>query len=84
MGGGGELARSIFEIEGARECAIEICSFSKIAGFTGTRCGYTIVPKELERDGMSLNKLWLRRQTTKFTTGLYAPGSTACIPSPGC
>ena len=62
----GELARSIFEIEGARECAIEICSFSKIAGFTGTRCGYTIVPKELERDGMSLNKLWLRRQTTKF------------------
>ena len=62
----GELARSIFEIEGARECAIEICSFSKIAGFTGTRCGYTVVPKELEREGMSLNKLWLRRQTTKF------------------
>ena len=60
------LARSIFEIEGARECAIEICSFSKIAGFTGTRCGYTIVPKELEREGMNLNKLWLRRQTTKF------------------
>ena len=62
----GELARSIFEIEGARECAIEICSFSKIAGFTGTRCGYTIVPHELEREGMNLNKLWLRRQTTKF------------------
>ena len=62
----GELARSIFEIEGARECAIEICSFSKIAGFTGTRCGYTVVPKELERDGMNINKLWLRRQTTKF------------------
>ena len=60
------LARSIFEIEGARECAIEICSFSKIAGFTGTRCGYTVVPKELEREGMNLNKLWLRRQTTKF------------------
>lgn len=60
------LARSIFEVEGARECAIEICSFSKIAGFTGTRCGYTVVPRELERDGMSLNKLWLRRQTTKF------------------
>ena len=60
------LARSIFEIEGARECAIEICSFSKIAGFTGTRCGYTIVPHELEREGMNLNKLWLRRQTTKF------------------
>ena len=50
----------------ARECAIEICSFSKIAGFTGTRCGYTVVPKELERDGMNINKLWLRRQTTKF------------------
>ena len=62
----GDLARSIFEIEGARECAIEICSFSKIAGFTGTRCGYTVVPKELEREGMNLNKLWLRRQTTKF------------------
>ena len=62
----GELARSIFEIEGARECAIEICSFSKIAGFTGTRCGYTVVPKDLERDGMNINKLWLRRQTTKF------------------
>ena len=60
------LARSIFEVEGARTCAIEICSFSKIAGFTGTRCGYTVVPKELERDGMNLNKLWLRRQTTKF------------------
>ena len=53
-------------MEGARECAIEICSFSKIAGFTGTRCGYTIVPHELEREGMNLNKLWLRRQTTKF------------------
>ena len=62
----GDLARSIFEIEGARECAIEICSFSKIAGFTGTRCGYTIVPHELEREGMNINKLWLRRQTTKF------------------
>ena len=62
----GELARSIFEIEGARQCAVEICSFSKIAGFTGTRCGYTVVPKELEREGMNINKLWLRRQTTKF------------------
>ena len=60
------LARSIFEVEGARTCAIEICSFSKIAGFTGTRCGYTIVPAELEREGMNLNKMWLRRQTTKF------------------
>ena len=57
-----ELPRSIYEIEGAKECAIEFCSLSKTAGFTGTRCGYTIVPLELGR----LNKMWLRRQTTKF------------------
>lgn len=61
-----KLPRSIFEIEGARTCAIEFCSFSKIAGFTGTRCGYTVIPMELERDGVKLHKLWLRRQTTKF------------------
>ena len=60
------LARSIFEVEGARTCALEICSFSKIAGFTGTRCGYTVVPEELEREGRSLHQMWLRRQTTKF------------------
>ena len=60
------LARSIFEIEGAKECAIEFCSFSKTAGFTGTRCGYTVVPKALQSEGISCNKLWLRRQTTKF------------------
>lgn len=60
------LPRSIFEVDGARQCAIEFCSFSKTAGFTGTRCGYTIVPTELVRGGQSLNKLWLRRQTTKF------------------
>lgn len=57
-----ELPRSIFEIEGAKSCAIEFCSLSKTAGFTGTRCGYTVVPKELGK----LNKMWLRRQTTKF------------------
>ena len=57
-----ELPRSIFEIESAKSCAIEFCSLSKTAGFTGTRCGYTIVPKELA----NLNKMWLRRQTTKF------------------
>ena len=57
-----DLPRSIFEIEGAKNCAIEFCSLSKTAGFTGTRCGYTIVPKELG----SLNRMWLRRQTTKF------------------
>ncbi len=60
------LARSIFEVEGAKECAIEFCSFSKTAGFTGTRCGYTVVPKALQFGGLSCNKLWLRRQTTKF------------------
>ena len=58
------LPRSIFEIEGAKTCAIEFCSLSKMAGFTGTRCGWTVVPKALA-DGV-LNKMWLRRQTTKF------------------
>ena len=48
-----------------------MCSFSKIAGFTGTRCGYTIVPQALARDGMNLNKMWLRRQTTKFNGVAY-------------
>ena len=66
-----DVARSIFEVEGARNCAIELCSFSKTAGFTGTRCGYTIVPEELERGGMSLRKMWLRRQTTKFNGVSY-------------
>lgn len=61
-----DVPRSIYECSGARTCAIEICSFSKIAGFTGVRCGYTIVPKELERGGMSLNAMWRRRQCTKF------------------
>ncbi|MDF2614836.1 MAG: LL-diaminopimelate aminotransferase [Clostridia bacterium] len=65
------LPRSIFEIEGAKECAIEFCSLSKTAGFTGTRCGYTIVPKALvgyntDGDEVVVNKLWNRRQTTKF------------------
>ena len=60
------LPKSIYEIEGAKRCAIEFCSFSKTAGFTGTRCGYTVVPMALESQGMSLNKMWLRRQTTKF------------------
>ena len=61
-----DLPTSIFEIEGAKTCAIELCSFSKTAGFTGTRCGYTIVPKALVRDDTSINSMWLRRQTTKF------------------
>ena len=66
-----ELVRSIYEIDGARNCAIEFCSFSKTAGFTGTRCGWTVVPMELEADGVKLNKLWLRRQTTKFNGVSY-------------
>lgn len=56
------LPRSIYEIEDAKDCAIEFCSLSKTAGFTGTRCGYTIVPNALG----ALNKMWVRRQTTKF------------------
>lgn len=60
-----ELPHSIFELEGARTCAIEICSLSKTAGFTGTRCGYTIIPKDLERCGMNLNSMWVRNRTTK-------------------
>ena len=60
-----ELPHSIFEIEGARTCAIEICSLSKTAGFTGTRLGYTVLPKQLERNGMNLNAMWVRNRTTK-------------------
>ena len=64
-------ARSIYEAAGAKDCAIELCSFSKTAGFTGTRCGYTVVPQALVFDGMSCNKFWLRRQTTKFNGVSY-------------
>ncbi|MCR4843349.1 MAG: LL-diaminopimelate aminotransferase [Eubacterium sp.] len=71
-----ELPRSIFLIEGARKCAIEFCSFSKTAGFTGTRCGYTVVPKELcfkatNGTEMSLHAMWFRRQSTKFNGTSY-------------
>ena len=59
------LPRSIFELPGARTCSIEICSLSKTAGFTGTRLGYTVIPKELERKGMRLNDMWIRNRTTK-------------------
>lgn len=70
------LPRSIFAIEGAKKCAIEFCSLSKTAGFTGTRCGYTIVPKDLKvvtsnGSEMSLNAMWNRRQTTKFNGVSY-------------
>ncbi len=60
-----DLPRSIFEIEGARKCAIEICSLSKTAGFTGTRLGYTVIPKDLIRKGMCFNDMWVRNRTTK-------------------
>ncbi len=70
------LPRSIFAIEGAKKCAVEFCSLSKTAGFTGTRCGYTIVPEDLKftsSDGreMSVNAMWNRRQTTKFNGVSY-------------
>jgi LL-diaminopimelate aminotransferase len=70
------LPRSIFEIEGARECAVEMRSFSKRAGFTGVRCAYTVVPHEVcgrTADGtrVSLNELWARRQATKFNSVPY-------------
>jgi len=66
-----EIPHSIFEIEGARACAIEFRSFSKKAGFTGTRCGFTVIPKELKRDGLSLHAMWSRRQSTKFNGVAY-------------
>lgn len=60
-----DLPHSIFELEGAKNCAIEICSLSKTAGFTGTRLGYTVVPSSLKRGGMSLHDMWVRNRTTK-------------------
>lgn len=65
-----DVPRTAYEVEGARECVIEFCSLSKTAGFTGTRCGYTIVPKTLKAEG-DLNAMWLRRQTTKFNGVAY-------------
>ncbi len=70
------LPRSIFAIEGAKKCAVEFCSLSKTAGFTGTRCGYTIVPEELKFTAsngseLSLNAMWSRRQSTKFNGVSY-------------
>ncbi|MGN0463237.1 MAG: LL-diaminopimelate aminotransferase [Acutalibacteraceae bacterium] len=60
-----DYPRSIYEIRGAKSCAIEICSYSKTAGFTGIRCGYTVIPKELVRDKVCLCDLWRRRQNSK-------------------
>lgn len=59
------LPHSIFELDGAKTCAIEICSLSKTAGFTGTRLGYTVIPKALKRGEMNLNEMWVRNRTTK-------------------
>lgn len=71
-----DVPHSIYEIEGARQVAIEFRSYSKTAGFTGVRCGYTVVPKTLKGvadngEEVSLNELWLRRQTTKFNGASY-------------
>lgn len=65
------VAHTIYECEGAKECAIEIRSFSKNAGFTGVRLGFTVVPKELVCDGVSLNSMWARRHGTKFNGAPY-------------
>ncbi len=65
------IPHSIYEIDGAKECAIEFRSFSKTAGFTGTRCAFTVVPKELKSGDVSLNQLWNRRQSTKFNGVSY-------------
>ena len=68
---GADIPHSIFEIEGAKSCAIEFRSFSKTAGFTGTRCAYTVIPRELRRNGVFLHDLWSRRQATKFNGVSY-------------
>jgi LL-diaminopimelate aminotransferase len=65
------VPHTIYEVEGAKTCAIEFRSYSKTAGFTGARCGYTVIPHELVRDGVSLNAMWNRRQTTKFNGASY-------------
>lgn len=85
-----ELPHSIYAIEGAKKCAIEFCSLSKTAGFTGTRCGYTVVPRELvfpASDGseMSLHAMWNRRQSTKFngTSYIIQKGAAAVFTEKG-
>lgn len=85
-----ELPRSIYAVEGAKRCAIEFCSLSKTAGFTGTRCGYTVVPKELvfttsNGKEMSLHAMWNRRQSTKFngTSYIVQKGAAAVFTEEG-
>ena len=80
-----DLPHSIMEIDGAKTCAIEICSLSKTAGFTGTRLGYTVVPKTLTRAGMSMNDMWVRNRTTKTNGVSYViqRGGAAVFTSEG-
>lgn len=79
------LPKSIYAVEGAKRCAIEFCSLSKTAGFTGTRCGYTIVPKELvftsaAGEEMSLKAMWNRRQSTKYNgTSFIVQNAAAAV-----
>ncbi len=81
-----DIPHSIFEVEGAKTCAIEFRSFSKTAGFTGMRCGYTVIPETLIRQGQSLNELWMRRQSTKFNGASYIiqKGAAAIYTPDGC
>ncbi len=80
-----ELPHSIFEIEGSKDCAIEICSFSKGAGFTGVRCGYVTIPNNLMIDGKSVGGMWLRRQSIKFngTSYITQRGAAAALSEEG-
>lgn len=79
------IPHSIYEIEGSRTCAIEICSLSKTAGFTGTRCGYTVIPKELVRGDAQFNRMWVRNRTTKTNGVSYIiqRGATAVFTEKG-
>ncbi len=85
-----EIPHSIYAIEGAKKCAIEFCSLSKTAGFTGTRCAYTIVPRDLvftasNGEEMSLHAMWNRRQSTKFngTSYIVQKGAAAVFTEEG-
>lgn len=80
-----DLPHSIFEIEGAKKCAIEICSFSKGAGFTGIRCGYVTIPNELKLNGEKVGDMWLRRQSIKFNGTSYVTqrGAEAALSEEG-
>lgn len=80
-----DVPHSIYEVEGAKQCAIEMCSFSKTAGFTGTRCSYTVIPNDMVYDGVSLNKMWMRRQATRYngTPYIIQKGATAVFSDKG-